>query len=118
MTPSTQLRRHWARLKHNEGAEWTQRTSHERYIASNIRREMDFQGYTIRTGEFLYGYEVDVVLRDTSGNVFALIESDGKYHSEREKKQKDARRDALLLKKYPEACIIRCRSYNTAGVDE
>lgn len=73
-----------------------------------------FDGFTIGRNEYILGYEVDVVLYDTEGRIFAIIESDGIGHQVSKKHMnKDNRRDALFLRRGITDIIIRCQNLTT-----
>lgn len=68
-----------------------------------------FDGFSLEKNVFICWYEVDIVVYDTHGDIFAIIESDGSAHQKSSKvRNKDNKRDALFLRRGITDTIIRC----------
>ncbi len=104
----------WNTLQNEEGEKNFVATQDEERIVRLILENVDsFEGFALEQNVFICGYEVDIVMYDTQGNIFAIIESDGNWHFSNPKvNNKDKRRDALFLRKWITDTIIRCMNFH------
>lgn len=106
------LENRWRTLQNEEGDKnFISTPDEERIIQSILANVDDFEGFSLEKNVFLCGYEVDVILYDTQGAIFAIIESDGRAHESVAKtRNKDQRRDALFLRRGITDTIIHCKN--------
>lgn len=110
-----ELLNRWNILQNEEAEKHFTPTQDEENIVASILGSADiFDGFTIGRNEYICGYEVDIVLHDTEGRIFAIIESDGSGHMMNSNtRNKDNRRDALFLRRGVTDTIIRCQNLTT-----
>lgn len=106
------LENRWRTLQNEEGDKnFISTPDEERIIQSILANVDDFEGFSLEKNVFLCGYEVDVIIYDTQGAIFAIIESDGRAHERVAKtRNKDQRRDALFLRRGITDTIIHCKN--------
>lgn len=107
--PDTLLNR-WNHLQNEEGEKNSTPTQYEDGIFNTILKDTDtFDGFSLERNIFICGYEVDIVVYDTQGDIFAIIESDWTAHQKASKtRNKDKKRDALFFRRGITDTIIRC----------
>lgn len=103
-----ELLNHWNTRQNEEAHEYYTQTGHENEIFDRIKHDYSFEWYSLEQNVYICGYEVDVVMYDIQGKIYAIIESDGWSHSDDKIQKKDQRRDALFLRRGISDLIIRC----------
>lgn len=106
------LENRWNALQNEVGDKnYISTTNEERIVKSILANVDDFEWFSIEQNVFLCGYEIDIIIYDTQGAIFAIIESDGRAHERVAKtRNKDIRRDVLFLRRGITDTIIHCKN--------
>lgn len=97
----------WDSLVEEEWRGHSTITYDENVLSRYLREKWDMDNFEIHQWVYVNGYEVDHIILDTEGNIFAIIESDGSIHNSISKINKDNKRDQFFLNAWVTDLIIR-----------
>jgi len=79
----------------------------EQLIVDDIIHNSWLDNFSVWRNEFIFWFEIDIIIYDTNWNIFAIIESDWFQHWGSWKTKADSARDQLIYRRWITDLIIR-----------